>query len=66
MESYVRYREQHRPDMISLEQSRQMMRDRNIKNDRQNTERAFRLIKRDEEISQSNKKWWSHLKQLKN
>ena len=66
VESYVRYREQHRPDMISLEQSRQMMKDRNIKNDRQNTERAFRLIKRDEEIAQSNKKWWSHLKQLKN
>jgi len=66
VESYVRYREQNRPDMISLEQSREMMRDRNIKNDRQNTERAFRLIKRDEEIAQSNKKWWSHLKQLKN
>ena len=66
VDSYVRYREQNRPDMISLEQSRDMMRDRNIKNDRQNTERAFRLIKRDEEIAQSNKKWWSHLKQLKN
>lgn len=66
VESYVRYREQNRPDMISLEQSREMMRDRNIKNDRQNTERAFRLIKRDEEIAQSNKEWWSHLKQLKN
>ena len=66
VESYVRYREQNRPDMISLEQSRQMIRDRNIKNDRQNTERAFRLIKRDEEIAQSNKEWWSHLKQLKN
>ena len=66
VESYVRYREQNRPDMISLEQSRQMMKDRNIKNDRQNTERAFRLIKRDEEIARSNKEWWSHLKQLKN
>ena len=66
VESYVRYREQNRPDMISLEQSRQMIRDRNIKNDRQNTERAFRLIKRDEEIARSNKEWWSHLKQLKN
>ena len=31
-----------------------------------NTERAFRLIKRDEEIARANKKWWSHLKQLKN
>ena len=66
VESYMRYREQHRPDMVSLEQSKQMMKERNMKNDKVNTERAFRLIKRDEEIAQSNKKWWAHLKQLKN
>ena len=66
VEKYVRYREQHRPNMVSLEQSKQMMKDRNTVNDKVNTERAFRLIKRDEEISQSNKKWWSHLKQLEN
>jgi len=66
VEKYVRYREQHRPNMVSLEQSKQMMKDRNMKNDKTNTERAFRMIKRDEEISQSNKKWWSHLKQLEN
>ena len=66
VESYVRYREQHRPDMVSLDQSRQMMKERNMKNDKINTERAFRLIKRDEEMAQSNKKWWAHLKQLKN
>lgn len=66
VEKYVRYREQHRPNMVSLEQSKQMIKDRNTVNDKVNTERAFRLIKRDEEISQSNKKWWSHLKQLEN
>jgi hypothetical protein len=66
VESYVRYREEHRPDMVSLDQSRQMMKERHMKNDKINTERAFRLIKRDEEIAQSNKKWWAHLKQLKN
>lgn len=66
VEKYVRYREQHTPSMVSLEQSKQMMKDRNIKNDKINTERAFRLIKRDEEISKSNKKWWAHLKQLEN
>ena len=66
VESYVRYREEHRPDMVSLDQSRKMMRDRNITNDKINTERAFRLIKRDEEMAKSNKKWWSHLKQLEN
>ena len=66
VESYVRYREQNRPDMVSLDQSKQMLKERNIKNNKINTERAFRLIKRDEEIAQSNKKWWAHLKQLKN
>ena len=66
VENYVRYREQNRPDMVSLEQSKKMMKERNMKNDKINTERAFRLIKRDEEIARSNKKWWGHLKQLKN
>jgi hypothetical protein len=66
VEKYVRYREQNRPDMVSLEQSKKMMKERNMKNDKINTERAFRLIKRDEEIARSNKKWWGHLKQLKN
>jgi len=66
VESYVRYREENRPDMVSLDQSKQMLKERNIKNNKINTERAFRLIKRDEEIAQSNKKWWAHLKQLKN
>jgi hypothetical protein len=66
VDSYVRYREQNRPEMISLHQSKQMLKERNIKNNKQDTERAFRLIKRDEEIAKSNKKWWAHLKQLKN
>ena len=34
MDSYVRYREQNRPDMVSLDQSRKMLRDRNIKFDK--------------------------------
>ena len=66
VESYVRYREQNRPDMVSLDQSKKMLKNRNMQNDKINTERAFRLIKRDEEIAQSNKKWWANLKQLGN
>jgi len=66
VDSYVRYRDEQRPDMVSLEQSKKMMKERNTSNDKINTERAFRLIKRDEEIAQSNNKWWSHLRQLEN
>lgn len=66
VESYVRYREQNRPDMVSLDQSKKMLKNRSMTNDKINTERAFRLIKRDEEIAESNKKWWANLKQLNN
>jgi hypothetical protein len=66
IESYVRHREENMPDMVSLEQSRTLLNRRASNNAKTNTERAFRLIKRDEEISKANKKWWSHLKQLKN
>ena len=66
VESYIRHREKSKPDMVSLEQSKQMMRERDIQNDKISTERAFRLIKRDEEIDQANQKWWANLKQLKN
>ena len=66
VDSYVRYREQTRPDMVSLDQSRQMLKERSIRNNKINTQRAFRLIRRDEEIGRANKKWWAHLKQLKN
>ena len=52
-------------DMVSLDQSKKMLKSRNMRNDKINTERAFRLIKRDE-IAQSNKKWWANLKQLSN
>ena len=66
VENYIRYREQNQPKMVSLIQSKNMLKERQIKNNRINTERAFRLIKRDEEISQSNKKWWGYFKQITN
>ena len=28
--------------------------------------RIYNILKRDEEVERVNKKWWSHLKQLKN
>ena len=51
---------------LSIEQSKNMLRNRNVSNDKINTQRAYRLIKRDEQIHESNKKWWANLKQLDN
>jgi hypothetical protein len=66
VDSFIRYRDKTTPEMVSLEQSRRMLKERNVRNNKINTQRAFRLIKRDEEIAQSNKNWWAHFKQLTN
>ena len=55
IESYVRHREENMPGMVSLEQSKKLLNERRNVNARTNTERAFRLIKRDEEIGKVNK-----------
>ena len=57
-------RKENTPNMPSLEQSRQMLNRKNTTNDKINTQRAYKLLKRDQEIADSNKKWWSNLKQL--
>ena len=66
VDSFIRYRDKTTPEMVSLEQSQRMLKERNVRNNKINTQRAFRLIKRDEEIAQSNKNWWAHFKQLTN
>ena len=66
VETYKRYRQANTPNMISLDQSKKLMEERNYLNHKQATSRMFNMLKRDEQISQSNKKWWSNLMQLEN
>ena len=66
VESYKRHRETTNPSMISLAQSKKLMQNRKYMNEKQSTNRVFNMLKRDEEVSQSNKKWWSNLMQLEN
>tara|TARA_Y100000591_G_scaffold11239_1_gene8738 strand:- start:3641 stop:4531 length:891 start_codon:yes stop_codon:yes gene_type:complete len=66
VESYRRHREATNPSMLSLAQSKKLMEDRKYMNEKQSTGRVFNMLKRDEEVSQTNKKWWSNLMQLEN
>jgi hypothetical protein len=66
VEDYKKYRETTNPSMISLSQSKKLMADRKYMNEKQTTNRAFNILKRDEEVSKSNKKWWSNLMRLEN
>lgn len=66
VESYKRHREANSPSMISLAQSKKLMAERKYMNEKQSTNRVFSMLKRDEEVSQVNKKWWTNLMQLEN
>ena len=66
VEDYKRYRETNNPSMISLDQSKKLMTERKYMNEKQTTSRVFNILKRDEEVNKSNKKWWSNLMQIEN
>lgn len=63
---YVNHREKTMSKMPSLQQSKKLIRERNNMNNKTNTQRAYNMLKRDEEIKIANKEWWRHLKQLEN
>ena len=51
--------------MLSLQQSKELLRGRKSKEQMGNTQRAFKILK-EEEISRANKDWWKELRTLKN
>jgi len=58
------YRNNQNVNAMSIEQSRQYLnRKKNTENEF-NTNRAYDLIKQDQRIAESHKKWWSHIRQL--
>ena len=66
VDSYRRFRADQNTSIPSLEQSRQLLRQKKENLDRVDSRRIYNILKRDEEVERVNKKWWAHLKQLKN
>jgi len=65
LEMYKRHRESQNVGPLSLQQSRKYLAER-VKNETQvDSRRAFKILKRDEDIEKSNDKWWSNLQRLK-
>ena len=59
-----RHRDSQNTAPPSLQQSRQYLADKNVNQTEVDSNRAFSIIKRDEEIEKQNKKWWSNLQRL--
>lgn len=66
VESLKKERAENNPSMLSLQQSKQLLKGRKSKEQMGNTQRAFKILKREEEINRANKEWWKELRTLKN
>lgn len=66
VESLKKDRSEHNPSMLSLEQSKQLLNGRKSKERVSDTHRAFKILKREEEVNRANKDWWKELQRLKN
>ena len=66
VESLKKERAENNPSMLSLQQSKQLLKGRKSKEQIGNTQRAFKILKREEEINRANKEWWKELRTLKN
>ena len=66
LDSYKRHRAQQNLRTLSREEARVYLANKQMMEGKTNTQRAYNLLKQDEEMEAANKKWWSHLKQLKN
>jgi len=65
LEMYKQHRDSQNTAPPSLQQSRQYLAERDKNENVLHARRAFKILKRDEEIEKNNKKWWSNLQRLK-
>ena len=65
VDAYKRHRSSQNTAAPSLQQSQRYLAERNKNNTELDSRRAFNILKRDEEIEKSNKKWWANLQRLK-
>lgn len=67
-DSLEEYKESRNVNMnsISLEQSKVLLNKNKYERDKLSTQRAYKLIKQDEEINNINKRWWGKIQQLGN
>ena len=66
VESLKKDRAENNPGMLSLQQSKELLNGRKTQQNLADTQRAFKILKREEEINRANKEWWKELRTLKN
>jgi hypothetical protein len=65
MEEYVRYRDSKKTEPLDVKKSRKYLSERDDKVNESSMRRAYKLLKRDEEMERAQEKWWKNFKRLK-
>jgi len=64
VDAYKQHRNSQNTAAPSLQQSKEYLAGKNKNSTEMDSRRAFNILKRDEEISECNKKWWANLQRL--
>jgi hypothetical protein len=66
VDSYIKHRDQQDTGPSSLNQAKEFLAKRDNHDNEYNSNRAFKILRQDEQIGRMNQKWWSNLKTLEN
>tara|TARA_Y100000816_G_C26069554_1_gene562432 strand:+ start:355 stop:1212 length:858 start_codon:yes stop_codon:yes gene_type:complete len=65
VEEYIKYRGKDGGKPLTMEESRTYLNNKETETNKVNMNRAYNLLKRDEELERVNEKWWKNFKLLK-
>lgn len=64
VERYIQYRESQKGNPLDLNQSKNILHNESLQNERLSSQRAYNLLQQDREMKERNNKWWKNLKLL--
>jgi hypothetical protein len=65
MDDLIKYRGVTRKEPLSIKESKDYLKEKEESSSKTNMNRAYKLLKRDEELEQVNEKWWKNFRLLK-
>ena len=64
VDQYLKYRESQKGKVLDLNESKDILHNRSVENEKVSTQRAYNLLMEDKTMQKRNKLWWKNLKLL--
>ena len=65
LDQYLKYRESQKGNVLDLTESKNILHNKSMENEKLSTQRAYNLLMEDKTMQERNKLWWKNLKLLK-